>query len=140
MATPARDREELLVGIGPIVVEMIHRDEVRASAVLAERLAVMPGDRLFCSTSRYLAADGPVQLLTSWRPVNASARYPADHLHERVIVRPADPAEIDGLALPNRGSVIAVESTRSGQRGPIDTADLILRSDCFELSYDLPLT
>lgn len=112
--------------------------EVIAGTAIAERLAVMPGDRVLCTSKRLVSEGVAIQLITSWRPMDASARSGADDLCEGVIVRPANPDEIAALDLPARGIVLAITSTYTNQGVPTATADIVLPSDRSELIYRLP--
>lgn len=119
-------------------------EEINADVLIAERLAVIPGDPVLRTTTCFVAADIPLQLVMSWQPTEALVgKGPdgsdADQLCERVIVRAASPDEIAALALPARGSVLAIARTFSARGVPVETADIIIPSDRCELVYRLPV-
>jgi DNA-binding GntR family transcriptional regulator len=119
-------------------------EEVSADVSIAERLAVIPGDPVLRTSSRYVAEEVPLQLVMSWQPSEALiGKGPdgpdADQLCERVIVRPASPIEIAALQLPARGSVLAIARTFTARGVPVETADIIIPSDRCELIYRLSI-
>jgi DNA-binding GntR family transcriptional regulator len=122
-------------------------EEITADRLIAQRLAVVPGEPVLQTSSRYLAAGTPLQLVMSWQPSGLPGGMPvesltgrrADQLCERVIVRAASPDEIDALALPARGSVLAIARTYTARGVPVETADIVIPSDRCELVYRLPV-
>jgi hypothetical protein len=121
--------------------------QISADTGTARRLAIEPGTQVLRTFTRYLSRSDPPRraLVISWQPVAAEYEEPdsavrqADHQEERIIVRPANPEEIDALALPSRGSVLVIVRTFTLAGRPVETADIVLPSDQCELVYRLSL-
>ena len=120
-------------------------DEIPADPAMASRLAIEIGAPVVRALSRYVSQANPQHraLVTTWQPVSKQqgdidpgARR-ADEQHERIIVRPARPEEIVGLALPERGAVLVIAGTFTLKGVPVETFDVILASERCELSYRL---
>lgn len=112
--------------------------EEGATADVAARLAIEPGDPVRRTRSRYLADGRPLQLATSWEPLAKGT--PVDAIEERVTWRAADETEIAGLGLPLRGGyVLAIRRTSFAAGVPVETADIVLDAGRYELHYRIPL-
>lgn len=121
--------------------------EIPADPVTACRLVIEAGVPVQRTSSRYVSRTDPQHraLVIAWQPitppvsdVDPSAGR-ADEQHETIIVRPAKPEEIAGLALPDRGTVLVITSTFTLKGIPLGTLDIILASDRCELSYRMPV-
>jgi GntR family transcriptional regulator len=140
-----------------------HRSEhATASPEVARRLAIEPGDPVMLTRYRLFADDSPVEQAVSWEPLALTGGTPVewpedgaavgvvprmdaigvhiDECVERLVARAARPDEIEALALPLRGShVLAVERTYYAAGRPVETADVVLPSDRFEMVYRFPI-
>ncbi|NUT35707.1 MAG: GntR family transcriptional regulator [Hamadaea sp.] len=141
-----------------------HRSvETAATSEIAARLAIEPGDPVTQTTYRFFAdAPHPVQLSTSWEPLflteGTSVQWPEEgdvrgvvarmasigvditQVEERVITRPALPEEIGALGLPRRGTpILQITRTYFAADVPVETADIVLPSERYELVYRMSL-
>jgi GntR family transcriptional regulator len=129
---------------------------------IAARLGIEPGAAVM-RTAYVFRADGePIQTSTSWEPlaltggtpvewpedgaaVGVLARMDAigvriDEFVERVIARTATPEESAALALPPRAAmVLAIERTYLAAGAPVETADIVIPGDRYELVYRVPV-
>jgi hypothetical protein len=120
---------------------------VPADIATARRLAIAPATPVLRTFTCYASRSDPPRraLVTSWQPAATATGdlHPggerADQQEERIIVRPATPEEIDGLALPARGSVLVISCGFTLKGVPVETADIVLPSDQCELVYRLPI-
>jgi DNA-binding GntR family transcriptional regulator len=138
LLVPRRPLEDRLLPQSGAQLEpgLLWSARVPADELVAARLAVSPGDLVTHAIGRYFDGDVPIQLVRSWQ---RTGPVDVDEVCERIIVRPASPDEIVALALPARGSVLAVSCTHSVQGVPVAVADLILVGDRHELVYRVPL-
>jgi GntR family transcriptional regulator len=140
-----------------------HQSEhTTASADVARRLGIEPGEPVMLTRYRFLADGAPIQLSTSWEPLAVTASTPVewpedgaavgvvarmdtigvhiDECAERITARPARPEEIDALNLPLRGAyVLAIERTYYATGRPVETADIVFPGERYELVYRFPL-
>jgi hypothetical protein len=120
MVANRRDRQAVNAAAGVRLNDSISSRRPRAigevaNSGLRRAACTRPAPGTF---TRYVTRSDPPQwaLVTSWQPAAAGAepRDPdpaaqrADQQDEPIIVRPAAPDEIDGLALPARGSVLVI--------------------------------
>jgi DNA-binding GntR family transcriptional regulator len=132
-----------------------------ASSSIAARLQVQPGDPLVRVDYRYLADDSPVQLATSWEPLELTRGTPVeqpedspvlgvrarmesigllvDVVTEDVASRPARPFEIEALEIPPGVHVLELQRTYWCEERPVETADIIIPGDRYTLRYRVPL-
>jgi DNA-binding GntR family transcriptional regulator len=68
--------------------------EERASAVIAERLAIEPGDPIMVTDHRFFADDEPMQLSVSYEPLAITRDTPVELLESADIVVPGDRCEV----------------------------------------------
>jgi GntR family transcriptional regulator len=138
-----------------------HSEHTTAPDVIAGRLGVATDTAVMRTGYRFLANDVPVQLSTSWEPLELTVSTPVewpedgaavgvvarfdtiniriDECAEHVTMRPASPSEIEALDLPLRGAhVIAIERTYYSAGRPVETADIVL-SDRYDLRYRYPI-
>lgn len=135
--------------------------QTTASARIAERLRIQPGDQVMRTRYRYLADDRPIQLADSHEPLVITAGTPVewpeegaaigvvsrmdlidvhiDRFVEEVTARPASPEEINDLALNVRGGlwVLAIERTYYAGELPVETADIVFPGDRYRLVYEM---
>lgn len=130
---------------------------------VAPRLQVEPGTAVMRTRYRFLAGDEPIQLSTSWEPLELTTGTPVewpedgaaegvvarfdtigiriDWCTERVADRPANPAEIEALALSLHGAQVqTIERTYYAGGRPVETADIVLVAARYTLVYEFPLT
>lgn len=137
--------------------------EVPCPADIAPRLAIEPDEPVMRTRYRYLAGGAPIQLATSYEPLAITRGTPVeqpesgaavgvvarmDHIGvaidecvERVITRPAYPEEIEALSLPVRGAMMMiVERTYYAGGRPVETADIAMAADRYQLVYRWSVT
>ncbi len=138
-----------------------HSEHAEADAQLAQRLAIAPGAPVMKTSYRFLAGGTPIQLSTSWEPLEITGGTPVewpeegaavgvvarmdligrhvDDCLERVTSRVARPDEVNALRLPLRGpQVLVVDRTYFAAGQPVEVADIILSSR-YELVYRYPI-
>lgn len=139
-----------------------HSERTTADATIAARLAVEPGTPVMQTRYRYLADDEPIQLAMSWEPLAIAADTPVewpedgaavgvvarldtigvhiDEFVERVTARTASADEIEALRLPMRGAyVLVIARTYYTAGTPVETADIVIPGDRYELVYRVPV-
>jgi GntR family transcriptional regulator len=139
-----------------------HSAHAAADERIAVRLGIEPGAAVMRTAYRFLADGEPIQLSTSWEPLALTAGTPVewpeagaalgvvarmdrigvrvDEFVERVTARPAAPEESQALSLPARGAlVLAIERTYLAAAAPVETADIVIPSDRYELVYRVPV-
>lgn len=126
----------------------------------ASLLAVEPGASVLVRDRRMYADDQPVQLAVSRLPaaVTAGTRieqrdtgpggiyarleeagHPLGHFVETVAARMPTPEEASGLQLTEGTPVLAVSRTAYTTDGsPVETNDILMAADRYELVYELP--
>ncbi|GAB3796226.1 GntR family transcriptional regulator [Micromonospora zhanjiangensis] len=129
---------------------------------IAARLAIEPGGRVMRTDYRFLADGEPIQLSTSYEPLSITqgteverpedgaavgvvARMDLigvriDEFEERISLRAALPDEAEALALPPRLTFVhLIERTYYAAGVPVETADIVLPGDRYELVYRIPV-
>ncbi|MGH3729923.1 MAG: UTRA domain-containing protein, partial [Micromonosporaceae bacterium] len=104
----------------------------------------------------------PIQLSTSWEPLAVTRGTPVEwpedgatvgviarmdrigvrvtESEERITARPAMPDELSALELPTRGAeILLVRRTYYAGESPVETADIVIPSDRYELVYRAPV-
>ncbi|MFC9088970.1 GntR family transcriptional regulator [Nocardiopsis dassonvillei] len=134
-----------------------------APDAVAHRLAIEPGDPVM-RTQYVFTGDGePVMLSTSWEPLEITRGtevvLPEDGVHagrgvvermrvigqsivqagEIVTARPADPAESDQLGVARGSIVLVIQRTYYTEDRPVETADIVVPPDRYELAYMIPV-
>lgn len=133
-----------------------------ATAALASRLGVAVGDPVQQTRYRCTVDGIPVQLLTSWEPLDvvggtgvllpesgpmcgagvparmAAIGYEVTRIVEEVGARSATKAEADGLMRPVGLVVLVIERTHWAGRRAVETADIVVPGDRHRLVYELP--
>ncbi|UCM91102.1 GntR family transcriptional regulator [Streptomyces marincola] len=127
---------------------------------IAERLGILPGDRVMCTQYEYLADRRPLQLATSWEPLSLTegtdvvfpergpyarrgvrGRFAAIGIQvvqarEVVGSRPSTTPEADALGCVPGQCVTVVERTHYDARDrPVETSDTVLLGDRWRLEY-----
>lgn len=138
-------------------------ETVGASPEVAERLKINPGDPVTHTSYRYFADRVPIQLAESWEPLAITGGTPVErpedgpivgviarmdsigqhvtHVVERVTARAATSQEIEQLQLPVRGAfVLVIERTHYVDDRPVETCDIILPNERYELTYTIPVS
>jgi DNA-binding GntR family transcriptional regulator len=134
-----------------------------ASAAIAERLRIRPGDRVMCTRYLFRSEGEPMMLSTSWEPVAVTARTPVllpeegplagqgvvermaaidvtvDSLAEEVGARPGLADETAVLGGVPGHVVIEIRRTYYASGLPVETADLVIPADRYRVSYQLPV-
>jgi GntR family transcriptional regulator len=137
-------------------------ERTTADSNVAARLAIEPGAPVMLTRYQYLADDEPIQLANSWEPLAVTANTPIewpekgaavgvvtrmdqigvhiDEFVERVTARIATPEEIEALRLPMRGAlVLVIARTYYCEGSPVETADIVIPGDRYELVYRVPV-
>jgi GntR family transcriptional regulator len=140
-----------------------HQSErTTADAVVAARLAIEPNAPVMLTKYRYLADDEPIQLASSWEPLALTGDTPVelpeagavvgvvarmdyvgvriDEFVERITARAASVEEMEALRLPMRGAyVLVIARTYYSAGMPVETADIVIPGDRYELVYRVPV-
>ncbi|WP_232306606.1 GntR family transcriptional regulator [Thermobifida cellulosilytica] len=134
-----------------------------ASAETAERLAIAPGDEVMRTRYVFTGNDEPVMLSTSWEPLELTRGtaivLPEDgphagrgvvermavigqrivHATEIVTARTATAEEADRLGLGRSAVVMLIRRTYFTAERPVETADIVVPPDRYELAYTIPV-
>lgn len=137
-------------------------ETTKASPAVAERLALEPGEPVMQTHYVFTADDEPVMLSTSWEPLDLTGgtdiMLPEDGPHagrgvvermrqigvdvalatEIVSARKILASEARDLAAPPGSMVIVIQRTYTGDR-PVETADIVVPVDRYELAYVIPV-
>ncbi|MFE9106866.1 GntR family transcriptional regulator [Actinomadura geliboluensis] len=134
----------------------------KASPDVAERLRVPVGEPVMVTRYTFFAGDQPVMLSTSWEPLDLTwgtpVMLPEEGPHagagvvarmraigrdvaqatEVVTARPVLADEAERLRAPMGSVVMVIRRTYTGDR-PVETADIVVPADRYELSYTVPV-
>ncbi|GLZ14055.1 GntR family transcriptional regulator [Actinomadura sp. NBRC 104425] len=134
-----------------------------APPAVAERLGIAEGDPVMRTHYVFLADDEPVMLSTSWEPLEltrgTSVMLPEEGPHagagvvarmraigheigmanEVITARAITAAEAEELDEPVGSIVMVIQRTYSTAERPVETADIIVPVDRYELSYVIPV-
>jgi DNA-binding GntR family transcriptional regulator len=132
-----------------------------ATKAIADRLGITPGDPVMRTSYRFLADDEPVMLSTSFEPLALTEGTPIEqpetgpitgvvprfdsiglhitHVKEDVSSRAARPYEAETLQVPQGVPVQVIERTYYVQDRPVETADIVVSSAKYVLSYRLEI-
>jgi DNA-binding GntR family transcriptional regulator len=134
-----------------------------ASPAIAARLGIGEGEPTVRTRYAFKADDTPVMLSTSYEPLSLTRgtpiMFPESGPHagrgvvdrmsvigvditdalEIVTARPILAAEAELLALPIGSIVIVIQRTYTAERGPVETADIVVPVDRYELAYVIPV-
>ncbi|GAA1545746.1 GntR family transcriptional regulator [Actinomadura kijaniata] len=133
-----------------------------ATPAVAERLGITEGDPVMQTKYTFLADDQPVMLSTSWEPLEITRGTPVmlpeqgphagagvvarmraigrevELATEVVTARSIHAAEAELLDEPIGSIVMVIQRTYSGNR-PVETADIVVPTDRYELAYVIPV-
>lgn len=134
-----------------------------ASAEIAERLGVEPGDRVMRTRYTFREAGEPMMLSTSWEPLAVTGRTPVmlpeegplggcgvvermaaidvvvDNVAEQVGARPGLAEELLALGGVPGHVVMVIERTYYASGRPVETADVVVPADRYRVAYHLPV-
>ncbi|GAA2639310.1 GntR family transcriptional regulator [Actinomadura fulvescens] len=134
-----------------------------ATPAVAERLGVAVGDGVMRTRYVFLADDQPVMLSSSWEPLDitrgTSVQFPEEGPHagagviarmkaigqhiasadEVVTARSLLAAEAEQLAEPLGSIVMVIRRTYRTADRPVETADIVVPVDRYELAYEIPV-
>lgn len=136
--------------------------ELRASADTAYRLALDMDTPVMRTEYRYFVENEPIQLSTSWEPLDLTRDTPIvypedgptvgviarmdrigqriDNVVEKVTARAARPGETSRLELPRTGGyVLVIERTHYVADRPVETCDIVFPGDRYQLTYRIPV-
>lgn len=140
-----------------------HSERVSAPPYIARRLKLQAEDRVM-RTKYLLRADGvPVQMATSYEPMEITAGTPVllpedgplagrgvparmgaiglrvDQVVEDISTRPPLSAEASTLAIPPGTPVLHIERTHLAGGRPVETCDIVVPADGYRLRYRFPV-
>ncbi|MBM9507783.1 GntR family transcriptional regulator [Actinacidiphila acididurans] len=134
-----------------------------ASADVAERLGIQPGERVMRTHYLFRIEGEPSMLSTSWEPLEITARTPVmlpeegpvggqgvvprmaaidlvvDHMAEEVGARPGLAEETAALGGVPGHIVIEIRRTYYASGRPVETADVVIPAERFRAVYHLPV-
>jgi GntR family transcriptional regulator len=138
-------------------------ERVPAPPHIARRLKLQADDRVM-RTKYVLRADGsPVQMATSYEPMEITAGTPVlvpddgplagrgviarmeaigigvDQVIEEICTRPPLSAEASTLAIPSGTPVLHIERTHLADGRPVETSDIVIPADQYRLRYRIPV-
>ncbi|TDQ53353.1 GntR family transcriptional regulator [Actinorugispora endophytica] len=138
-------------------------EETAAPTETAERLAIVPGAPVMRTEYVFTGDDEPVMLSTSYEPLEITRGTPVvlpeDGAHagrgvvermaaigqevvqatEVVTARPSTDREADTLGIGRGAVVIVIRRTYSTRDRPVETADIVVPPDRYELAYTIPV-
>ncbi|MEW2355828.1 GntR family transcriptional regulator [Spirillospora sp. NPDC029432] len=137
-------------------------EKTTAPAAIANRLGIAEGAEVMRTRYTFLADGEPVMLSTSWEPLaitrGTPVAFPEEGPHagagvvarmraigveveeatEVVSARPVLAQEAGALNVPVGTIVLVIQRTYSGDR-PVETADIVVPVDRYELAYTIPV-
>jgi DNA-binding GntR family transcriptional regulator len=140
-----------------------HSERSDPPPAVAERLRIKPNERTMRTVYRFLAEGEPVMLSTSWEPLSITDGTPVlvpdrgpyagrgivermaaigievTHVIENVSARPALAAEAEKLSTQTGLCLIVIERTYFAEDRPVETADIVIPSDRYQVSYQIPI-
>ncbi|MER5435522.1 GntR family transcriptional regulator [Streptomyces sp. NPDC002588] len=138
-------------------------EQTEASGAVAERLAIKAGDRVMCTRYVFREAGEAMMLSTSWEPLAVTGRTPVmlpeegplggmgvvermraidvivDNVTEEVGARPGLAEELLALGGVPGHVVLVVQRTYYASGRPVETADVVIPADRYQVSYHLPV-
>ncbi|MFI8191009.1 GntR family transcriptional regulator [Streptomyces sp. NPDC085946] len=138
-------------------------ERTEASAAVAERLGIEPGDRVMRTKYLFREAGEPMMLSTSWEPLAVTGRTPVmlpeegplggmgvvermraidvivDNVTEEVGARPGLAEELLVLGGVPGHVVLVVQRTFYASGRAVETADVVIPADRYRVSYHLPV-
>ena len=138
-----------------------HSREEPASSVITERLAIEPGDPVMVTDYRFFADDEVTQISVSYEPLAITRGTPVElpedgaavgvitrmdtvgqhvtEVRERVTTRAPRPHETHALAIPAGVPVLVIVRTHYADATPVETADIIVPGDRYEITWRTPI-
>lgn len=137
--------------------------QAEASGAIAERLSLLPGDRVMCTKYVFRDAGEVMMLSTSWEPLAVTGRTPVmlpeegplggmgvvermaaidvivDNVTEEVGARPGLAEELQALGGVPGHVVLVVHRTYYASGRPVETADVVIPADRYRVAYHLPV-
>ncbi|MFJ4468961.1 GntR family transcriptional regulator [Streptomyces sp. NPDC089424] len=137
--------------------------QTEASAAIAERLGIRPGDRVMCTKYLFRDSGDPMMLSTSWEPLAVTGRTPVmlpeegplggmgvvermaaidvvvDNVTEEVGARPGLAEELLTLGGVPGHVVLVVQRTFYASGRPVETSDVVIPADRYRVAYHLPV-
>lgn len=131
--------------------------------IIAERLAISTDDHAMRTRYTFLADDESVMLSTSWEPLAVTGGTPVllpeegphagrgvvermaaigvtiTHAAEIVTARPVIADEAEELDEAAGTIVMVIQRTYYADERPVETADIVIPSDRYELAYTIPV-
>lgn len=155
-------RTDRTVGpVGALPPEDVRVRTCAAEIPEARRLGIRPGEPVYMTRCTGRGVDAPLLLHTSWEPTAltrgtghtpadrpgagnpverlAAAGIQIDQVVETVSVRPARGPEAELLHVAPGHPVLAIERTHYGDRGAVETSDLVASTDRCQLVYRMRL-
>ncbi|WP_128975944.1 GntR family transcriptional regulator [Streptomyces roseicoloratus] len=138
-------------------------EQERASAEIAARLGIEPGERVMRTRYVFRDAGEPMMLSTSWEPLAVTGRTPVmlpeegplggcgvvermaaievvvDNVVEEVTARPGLAEELLTLGGVPGHVVMVIERTYYASGRAVETADVVVPADRYKLAYHLPV-
>ncbi|WP_371577176.1 GntR family transcriptional regulator [Streptomyces sp. NBC_01314] len=138
-------------------------EQVEAGRTIAERLAIHTGDRVMCTRYTFRDAGEVMMLSTSWEPLALTGRTPVmlpeegplggmgvvermaaidvvvDNVTEEVGARPGLAEELLALGGVPGHVVLVVQRTYFASGRPVETADVVVPADRYQVAYHLPV-
>jgi DNA-binding GntR family transcriptional regulator len=140
-----------------------HSERARATATVAGRLRIEPGDAVMRTAYVFRIGGEPTMLSTSWEPLRLTGRTPVmlpeqgplagrgvvermaaiditvDNVTEEVGARPALAAEARVLGGLAGHAVLVISRTYRAGSLPVETADVVMPADRHTVHYHLPV-
>ncbi|MFD8910407.1 GntR family transcriptional regulator [Streptomyces sp. NPDC059575] len=138
-------------------------EQTEAVATVAERLGIPCGERVMRTKYLFREAGEPMMLSTSWEPLAVTGRTPVmlpeegplggmgvvermraidvivDNVTEEVGARPGLAEELQLLGGVPGHVVLVVRRTYYASGRPVETADVVIPADRYQVAYHLPV-
>ncbi|AJE82614.1 MULTISPECIES: GntR family transcriptional regulator [Streptomyces] len=138
-------------------------EQVPAGAAVAQRLGIEAGERVMCTSYLYRDAGEAMMLSTSWEPLSLTGRTPVmlpeegplggmgvvermaaidvivDNVTEEVGARPGLAEELLALGGVPGHVVLVIQRTYYASGRPVETADVVVPADRYQIAYHLPV-
>ena len=156
-------RDAAAAGVKPRFDPVPKTVRERANEQTAFRLRIGAGDQVAHTSYRWMADGLPIQLSESWEPLAVVGGTPieepesgplagagvvarmdsigehVDAIWEGVRTRPSTADERRLLAIPEDVWVIVVQRTHMVGEKPVETCDIVIAADRYELEYVIPI-
>jgi DNA-binding GntR family transcriptional regulator len=138
-------------------------EQTEAGAAIAERLGLQAGDRVMRTKYLFREAGEPMMLSTSWEPLAVTGRTPVmlpeegplggmgvvermraidvivDNVTEEVGARPGLAEELHALGGVPGHVVLVIHRTYYASGRAVETADVVIPADRYQVAYHLPV-